>query len=165
MRFINLDLDGVFADFDKRFSEIVGFAYHENPKAAWAKLEKIENLFLSLKPLPGALEFFEEINERATRPIRILTALPLLTDKLITAPRDKRAWVAKHLCPSIQVICTDGWGDKKSYCMPGDILVDDSARNIKDWQSVGGIGIHHSGQYSLAQEQTIRELRNLGAIT
>lgn len=164
MKFLNLDLDGVFADFERTFNEIVGFSYHENPKLAWSKLEKIDNLFLTLKPINGSIEFFEEINERAVVPIRILTALPLLTDKLITAPNDKRAWVAYYLCPNLQVICSDGWDDKKNYCNSGDVLVDDMARNIEDWKSVGGVGIHHEGHYSQAQERTIFELKKVGAI-
>lgn len=159
MQILNLDLDGVFANFDAKFSEIVGFDYHVDPKKAWSMLDQVDNLFLQLKPIPGAIEFFEEISDRAVYPMRILTALPLLTNKLITAANDKRTWVARHLCPNIQVICSDGWDTKKDFCSYGDVLVDDMARNIESWTSVGGIGIHHQ-----VQEETLYRLKEIGAI-
>ena len=122
---IFLDLDGVFANFEKRFKEIVGFEYKENPTLAWSILDKEENLFLGLEPIDNAKNFFDVIYAKSIYEVKILTALPLLTNRLITSPSDKRNWVAKYLNPEIQVICSDGWRDKKNFCKSGDILVDD----------------------------------------
>lgn len=144
MRTLFLDLDGVFANFTKAFREHTGLEHYENPKKSWALLEKVDNLFLHLEPLPYAKELFDEIKSRSVYEIKFLTALPILNKKLKTAPQDKVDWVREHLCPVTPVICSNGWSDKKRFCTPGDILVDDMERNILDWKTAGGVGILHT---------------------
>lgn len=75
--------------------------------------------------------------------------------------KDKRDWVSKYLSPSIQVICSSGWKDKVTYCNLGDILVDDSERNIRDWFNSGGVGILHRPH---KVESTLYDLKYIGAI-
>lgn len=140
---LNLDLDGVFADMESSVKELTGFEYHTNPKLAWSVIDKVDNFFFNLKPLEDAVELFKYIDKYSIYPIRILTALPELTNKLATAERDKKAWVAKYLSDSVEVICVKNWTYKKTYCRKGDLLVDDSARNVLDWISAGGLGILH----------------------
>ena len=162
MQYINLDLDGVFADFEANFRNIVGFNYHDDPKGAWKILEKVDNLFRHLEPIPNSLDMFNEIYVRAKVPVRILTALPLLTGRLRTAKVDKEYWVRRFLDDEIRVICSNTWRDKKNYCNPGDILVDDMMRNIDEWTAVGGVGILHDPK---SPEITIQNLVECGAIS
>lgn len=140
---LNLDLDGVFADMESSVKELTGFEYFINPKLAWNIIDKVDNFFFNLKPLEDAVDLFNYIYKQSICPIRILTALPEPTNKLITAERDKRAWVAKYLSDSVEVICVKNWTYKKTYCRNGDLLVDDSTRNVLDWISAGGQGILH----------------------
>ena len=122
---VYLDLDGVFADFKSKFEDIVGFPYHQDPKKAWGILDKIDHLFLTLDLLQDSNVLFNDIWFSGNNDVRILTALPMQTNKLITAAADKREWVRKHLSGDIQVICTAGWKGKRDFCKPGDILIDD----------------------------------------
>ena len=49
---------------------------------------------------------------------------------------------------------------KKNFAMTNNkpnVLIDDHAKNIKEWESKGGIGIHHT-----RVSKTISELKNLG---
>jgi hypothetical protein len=162
VRNIYLDLDGVFADFEAKFEELVGFPYHQDPEKAWSILDKVDHLFLQLEPLPSAKLLFDRINDYATCNVKILTALPRLTGKLNTAEADKKAWVAKYLSDTIEVICTDGWKHKVDYCRHGDILVDDMERNTEAWFYHGGIGIHHS---SKRPDLTIKQLIELEVLS
>lgn len=155
---IYLDLDGVFADFEKKFQQVCGFKYHENPQLAWSMLDKIDNLFYTLEPLEGAKQMFDIIMDSGEE-VKILTALPLPSGKLVTASDDKKRWVAEFLDPNIEVICATNWRHKKKYCTPGDILVDDMHRNVLEWSQVGGIGIVHT-----STDSTLSTLRRLGVI-
>jgi hypothetical protein len=154
---LNLDLDGVFSDMESSVKELAGFEYHMDPKLAWSVVDKIDNFFLNLKPLKEAAELFNLIYVNSVYPVRILTALPIISNKLITAERDKKAWVAKYLSEDIEVICVKDWSHKKTYCRFEDILVDDSARNCLDWISVGGQGILHFSDHPY---DTIVELKD-----
>lgn len=141
---LNLDLDGVFSDMAGSVKNLTGFEYHTNPERAWDIVDKHYNFFLHLKPLEGSLKLFKFIRASSVYPSRILTALPMLTNQLKSAERDKRVWVAEYLDTDIEVICVKNWSYKKDYCSAGDILVDDSVRNIIDWTEAGGIGVLHN---------------------
>lgn len=155
---IYLDLDGVFADFKKRFKEIVHFDYETDPAGAWKRLDQVDHLFLTLEPFPGARWFFDKIIDTEV-PCKMLTACPRKTGKLVTAAEDKTEWVRKYLSANIEVICTDGWTGKAAYAHPDAILIDDMQRNIDAWQAAGGIGIQHT-----SQEETLFSLLKLGIL-
>lgn len=142
-----LDLDGVFANFEEAISfarSNLNSEHHNDPSRLWSVLQNVDNLFLHLKPIPQSIEAFNEVTIRSKYPVKILTSLPMLKEKLITAPSDKRLWVSKNLSSNIEVICVSNWRKKRKYCIvPSDVLVDDMERNIRDWKSVGGVGIHH----------------------
>lgn len=161
MRKLFLDLDMVFADFHGFAYNLTGQKYHDDPKGMWAILDQVDHLFMHLPPLENAKQFFDTIvNETESvlgkGSVEILTALPLRTGKLLTAPSDKISWVNNYLSNRIVVNCVDNWSKKKYYCQPGDILIDDMLRNIDDWEEFGGAGILHRDQKS-----TLTFLRNM----
>ena len=52
--------------------------------------------------------------------------------------------------------------DKKRFAKDGrtqtpNVLVDDHTKNIREWEAMGGIGIHHT-----SAERTIAKLKELG---
>lgn len=154
---INLDLDGVFVRFYQAAALIIGRPYHEVSGAeAWALLDKVPHLFRDLEMLPDAQELWDGIQAFAAREgnvaLRVLSALPLLTNELVTAPADKRIWVRKHLSATIPVMLVRGGLAKVLFVKPGAILIDDLDRNIRAWRAAGGVGIlHRSARETLAE--------------
>jgi hypothetical protein len=56
----------------------------------------------------------------------------------------KRAWVRQHLSESITILPMMGGVNKAMFMHePGDILIDDMAKNCNAWEEVGGIAIVH----------------------
>lgn len=155
-----LDLDGVFADMEGYCRDHLGLEYLADPKLAWSRIDKIPHFFAQLDRIPGSYNFFRNIISNATVEVKILTALPMLTGELITASLDKRSWVHMHLDTNIQVITTDSWEDKKVFSK-GNILLDDSRRNILDWEYHGGKGVWHT---SKDHEHSWNQLRKLGVV-
>lgn len=156
---INIDLDGVCADFFSKAQAIIGAPYHEtSPALAWGKLSLVPNLFAVLDPLPGMELLFSSLAHHRER-VQILTATPLPTGFLITAGRDKRRWVAKHISPAIQVHTVMGGANKYQFARPGDVLIDDLERNLIKWREAGGIGILHS-----SVPDTLAQLQVLGLL-
>lgn len=155
--FLNLDLDGVFADYKTKFREVLGYDYHDKPPSeVWPKLDEVPHLFKKLQPFTNArLFFYRYAAQLGIKNTRILTAKPKPTRFLHTSEQDKKEWVWMNLDSFVEVICTDGWQGKREYCKNSqDILIDDSARNVNDWIETGGTGILHKEYY-----QTYTELR------
>lgn len=145
-----LDLDGVFADFHGRVTNLCGEGYHENPQRFWQTIDKIPNFFYTLDPLPYAYDMFEKFRHIKNK--EFLTACPGLTGKLVTAVEDKQSWVRDHLCPHTVVNVVPSWRHKAKYATPNSILVDDFDRNISAWTQAGGIGILHTDPVSTLKE-------------
>ncbi len=156
-----LDLDGVFADFNKKVFEITGeHSSQLTPKSLWSQLTRVDHFFATLQPLPESIEHFRELQQRSLIPIEILTGLPLQIGKFKTSEMDKRAWVKLYLDENITVNCTTRRGDKVKYIKsPTDILVDDTEFNIVTWSGAGGVGILHQDW-----KNTFRNLNQLGAL-
>lgn len=154
-----LDLDGVFADFFPVAKRILGCEYREMPAAeAWAKLEQIPRLYRDLPMIPGSRALYEALAPLGDR-VAILGALPKPTGFLAAAEFDKRQWVACHLSATLRAKFIEGGANKASLAGPGDILIDDTERNIRLWEAAGGIGILHT-----SAEASIARLRELGVL-
>lgn len=157
--FIYLDLDGVFADFFTFARNVLGQEYHDTaPALAWGRLSLVPRLFRQLAVLPGSLEIYHALKHHGDR-LQVLTATPLPTGFLLTAAKDKRRWVAKNISETLKVNTVTGGVNKYKLCQPGDVLIDDLARNLKPWEEAGGIGIHHT-----SVQDTLARLAELGLI-
>ena len=149
---IYIDCDGVLADFNKKLLELTGTGY--NGKDTWKVLEKYPRLFYNLEVMQWAKEAVNYlIDSYGYSNVQVLTALPLLTEQLVTSHKDKVQWVHENINPLIQVNAVQNWRYKKYFAGNGDILVDDSERNILEWEDAGGTGILHSNW-----EDTMKEL-------
>lgn len=141
---IYIDCDGVLADFHKKVLELTGTGY--NGKETWKVLEKYPRLFYNLDVMQGARESVAMlVHKFRYSNVEVLTALPLLTEQLVTAHKDKVQWVHKKIDPLIQVNAVQNWRLKKYFCNSiDDILIDDNHRNIIEWEDAGGRGILHT---------------------
>ena len=122
-----------------------GQPYHSG---MWSILDQIDNLFYHLTPLPYAYDLYWDIVQEYENiaDVFILTSLPLPTNKLITAADDKRRWVHHRLDANAKVHTVIGGINKKWFVnQKGDILIDDTQRNLDGWTSRGGTSILHAG--------------------
>lgn len=126
------DLDGVIVDFDKEKQKIK----FDNDDQMWKEIEKDPDWFAKLSPMADYLELWDYIKQY--NPI-ILTALPRKSTKL-NADSNKRDWVKRYLGDVPVITC---YAVEKQKYAPGNILIDDTGRNIGQWIKQGGIGILH----------------------
>jgi hypothetical protein len=83
----------------------------------------------------------------------VLTGVP---DSVEEAPENKRAWVRKHLCSSVEVRCCRS-REKCLHAASGDILIDDWEKYRDLWLSKGGQWITHK-----SAAETIAALTAIG---
>jgi hypothetical protein len=136
-----LDLDGVMADFDAHFPSVFGLDHKSMADdAMWERINSHESYFLDMPPCPGAVEFFGDIS--FLKPI-ILTACP--KSNYAHVAQQKRQWVHRHLCPSLTVLPVMGGRNKWLFMhQPGDLLIDDFAKNLVPWTKAGGVSLLHT---------------------
>lgn len=143
---VNIDMDGVVADFDAFVMKSLGrtFDHAAGPgadKEMWDFLMSVPNMYAKLEPTPYAEELVEMVSSTGLR-YRFLTAIPRRAT-MPTAEDDKREWIARHF-PGVPVVIGPFSRDKWKHAFPGDILIDDRADNIDDWNTKGqGHGILH----------------------
>jgi hypothetical protein len=137
-------MDGVIADFVKRYREI----YNMDPKEAekYDKFKKyfhefiVNNNFATLDLMPDAQKGLEFLR-KAQVPTQILssTANEEYYDAI---SKQKMIWLQTHGI-TFNPIFVPGKKHKKAYAAPDKILIDDTEKNITDWQHAGGIAIFH----------------------
>lgn len=155
-----LDLDGVFANLDKKLSELFGI-FWKSDEDIWTELNSTcPHVFRDLELMPGAeLLMNEAWNwEEAGATVQFLTALPRRVHMPYAAP-GKVAWVRDVLKSPWQVTFGPYASDKRYHCTGSNcVLVDDSSVNVAQWIRKGGAAVHHHYENL---DHTLLELKRL----
>ena len=164
---IYLDMDGVLADFKRGVLELChmeaqdqnGKMDPETENRMWEKIRTTEHFYNRLELMPGAKEMFDAIYSKYRIRCEILTGVPRPGRGITTAGQDKIAWTHRLLSPEVKVNIVLR-KEKILFCKgPEDILIDDYAKNIREWQAAGGTAILHTGA-----ESTLEQLKELGTL-
>ena len=153
---IYCDMDGVVAAFTKFTADYLGTKFKDD---FWSDLP--DDLFLQLPKMPDADILWNYIKQ--FQPF-MLTAVPRESRGPIAkrAWKDKTRWMKKNFrLPSdrMRIVLRK---NKKNFAVDGrdkrpNILIDDHAGNIREWETAHGIGIHHTDASS-----TINQLKRIG---
>ncbi|WP_287360681.1 hypothetical protein [Mesorhizobium sp.] len=135
-----LDCDGVLADFDSAFAAHFGhpprvYEAQKGSNTFWRDIQhEAKDFYRHLPLMADARALYDAVAH--LRPI-ILTGCPLGG----WAEPQKLAWAAEHFPGVPMITCMSK--DKRTYCRPGDILVDDYLKYRDLWEGAGGVFIHH----------------------
>lgn len=147
---IYLDCDGVLADFDAGFRQRFNadpqeYEDEHGSKQFWHVIRTSGDFYQSLPLMSDAMELFKAVEH--LRPI-ILTGCPFGG----WAELQKLRWRDKHFPGIPMVTCMSK--NKRDYCKPGDILIDDFLKYRDLWIEAKGIFMHHT-----SAADTIRQLK------
>ena len=144
MNILFVDMDGVAADFDKKIVNMYG-----KPFGRVASEEKINfwhydftpEFFDQLEPAPDLNECIDELWDLYQGNVRFLTALPLhRKDLAYQSAHFKMKWARERVKKPVPVTFGPFAIDKQNHCAgPKYHLLDDNAKNIKQWESKGGV--------------------------
>ena len=141
---IYLDMDGVIADFVKRYKEM----FHMEPREA-EKHKKFDHYFnefiatgqfAKLDLMPGAMDGINFLR-KASAPTQILSSTAN-EKRYDTISKQKMVWLQKHGI-TFNPLFVPGKRHKYKYATPTSIIIDDTQSVIDDWKKAGGIGILH----------------------
>ena len=142
---IYLDMDGVIADFDKKYKELYNIA----PKDAdtYKTFDKFfttfiaERQFAKLDLMPDALLLIDYLKSLSV-PTEILSSTS--SEKRDAEIREQKVeWLHKHNL-TFPINLVPGKRLKRNFSNPNSILIDDTAQNIDQWRAEGGVGILHT---------------------
>ena len=150
------DMDGVLTDFMNGIKKTLNKKSVEQGDVDEVLLSDIgtsKEWWVSLDPMPDAMKLWKYISKYE---VQVLSACPSVCrdDKAVIA--GKKAWVKKHLKPSPSKVNIVQRKDKKTFAAPNHILIDDHIKNIRDFESAGGVGIVHTSAI-----KTIKQLKSL----
>lgn len=139
---IQIDMDGVLADFEKRACELLGVDQIVDKKAMWkaikAHIKAGGRFWYELEKMEYVDEMLDLIISLGKRN-EILTA----TGYEDTAAQDKRDWISEH-ATGLRVNLVRSSKDKALYAQPNILLIDDRDKSIEPWVAAGGVGILHT---------------------
>lgn len=142
-----VDMDGVLVDFFNEWAKLIGVKSYRDIQqkdipGALKKIVDTPNFWENLPTLSGYKELLQTIKSLKGK-YNILSS-PLANDPNVDP--GKREWIKKHLGffkPEKVIIDHD----KAKYAKQSDgspnLLIDDYGKNVRAWQSAGGIAIKH----------------------
>jgi hypothetical protein len=146
---IYIDMDGVIADFSKRYKEKFHVTPEEtrNNKEFNNYFDKFisDGEFSTLDLMPDATELLNFVSELDT-PKEILSSTARPQNHGMIAPQ-KQMWLNKHNI-HYKANFVPGKSLKYKYATSNSIIIDDTQSVIDDWNKAGGIGILHTNAES-----------------
>jgi len=141
---IYLDLDGVIADFSKRYKELYRIAPEEADKTKqfgqfFGQFIK-SHQFATLDMMPDARALLNHLDTVGV-PVEILSSTAR-QDSHDDISQQKHLWLEKNKI-SYPANFVPGKSLKYKFATPESIIIDDTQSVIDDWRKAGGIGIHH----------------------
>jgi hypothetical protein len=141
---IYLDMDGVIADFNKKFRQLYNIAPHEADD--YKTFDSFFGQFIESR------EFAKlDLMPDTMMLIEYLKALSIPTEILSSTSSEKRdavireqklEWLKNHGI-DFPAILVPGKRHKKNYSNAESLLIDDTEQNINQWREAGGVAIHH----------------------
>ena len=158
---IYVDMDGVVADFDKRFTDLAGMSPSEfesknGKNAFWDFIDVKHKLafWVGIPPMQDAQRLIDYVSKHD---YEMLTAPSIKKESLMGKGLWIRNWAKKGLFPSKPKVNYKSAKNKHHFAAPNHILIDDKQSTIDSWNAAGGVGILHT-----SASTTINQLKKLG---
>jgi len=147
-----LDSDGVIFDFDQHVMHHSGGKTPNQlgDKPLWDLVNSVSDFWATMPLFPWAHDLIDYGRQHDAK---ILTGCPKSGYEV--AAEGKIAKYAKHF-PGVQVITCLSRNKTDYMANPGDVLVDDTFRNIKRWSAAGGTAI-----FFRSYQQAISDLKRI----
>ena len=162
MAIIYCDMDGVLADFKTAAVRTTGMSINKwmnipSSKEKWSLIKQKKDFWSTLPWMPGGRQLWSYISKFDPH---ILSAYVEETYDPNCIP-GKTEWLRKNtrLTDKSRINLVRR-KEKKNFATRGgqkNILIDDYIKNVREFTSAGGIGIHHT-----STSKTLSELKKLG---
>jgi hypothetical protein len=152
---IYCDMDQVLCAFLTGASTVLGQDFTKSDRETrWKTISNTKGFWANLQWMPSSKKLYQRISKYDPY---ILSAY---SERDVSSRAGKYKWIAKNTkIPKSRVLLVKR-AQKQSYATDRgepSVLIDDYIKNIREWESKGGIGIHHTDV-----SKTLRELSNIG---
>jgi 5'(3')-deoxyribonucleotidase len=152
---IYCDMDQVLCDFIGGAGKAIGSPFVTADKnTRWDDIAQTKDFWANLDWMPGAKRLYSFVSKYDPH---ILSAYSNSDDN---SRRGKLKWLGKNTKIKRSNINLVKRADKQKFATTDgkpNLLIDDYLKNITEWQSKGGIGVHHTDT-----GKTLAELKRLG---
>lgn len=144
---IYVDMDGVLANFEKKWVELYGFDPEMTHKHKKKRKEQFKEFvknheFAVLDPMPDMDVLVGYLNDKLESIPKEILSSTAHEDTFENISQQKKIWLHNHDIEWKENF-VPGKRHKYKYAEPGFVLIDDDRQNIEDWNKAGGIGILH----------------------
>jgi 5'(3')-deoxyribonucleotidase len=152
---IYCDLDQVLVNLMKGADEVVGGSFITHDKdERWKMINQTKDFWANLEWMPGSRKLYQFIKRYDPYVLSAYSA------RDPNSQVGKKKWLKKNTEFKKSRINLVKREQKQKYAITDgkpNVLIDDYIKNINEWESKGGIGIHHTNV-----SKTISELKRVG---